>query len=367
MVLATQARFPLHVESTTPPRSTSTAIRDLAATPSRPLAFSTSSYSAAPPNPLLRIAIGGEYAAVKSRQVKDNVPREWRRGTVQTFSARSRSRMLQSLAKTDRRAVSDDGLFVTLTYPREWPPTTRACKNHLESFRKRINRLYPRAWFYWKLEYQKRGAEHFHLLMFNMPTVNPEWFKDTWHDIVKLGNHWHTEYGADVKKMDNWKQAGAYCSKYAAKVDESTSNDGSGRYWGIATRKNRVENVVEVEISDGEMFAIRRIFKRLIGVKRGYHAPGGPTSGVWIRVGNEVAKRVAGWAAAEYHPYRGRLITLPTSDDDETYRQPSYSEPNSTDGSDVDWKTTTDHNPGKPTLALFDSADQHRRSAQRRA
>lgn len=352
---------PLQMHNTTD--ATATSIPP--AESGQPAPLGTPSYTAVAPSARLLVSIGGEYAAVKRPTPGPPQPREWKRGTVQNFSARSRSRMLQSLAAIDRRQVADGALFVTLTYPYDWPATAAACKAHLESFRKRVERQFPDAWFYWKLEFQKRGAEHFHLLMFNVPTCNPDWFHTAWHEVVGSDDRYHWRYGADVKRCNSWKQAGSYCAKYCAKIDETPASGNPGRFWGVATRRNRVQTVLEIEISDGEFYAIRRQFRRLLGAGRGYHQPGGPTSGVWVRLDWRQSIRLAGWAADEYHPLRGRMLSPPDADDAGSgMREPCTGE-SSISGWVSGQRTTTDRTGHNATLALFDSTDLQRRSAQR--
>jgi hypothetical protein len=360
---AAPSPIPIHVNPSTGEITASTGEQQPREAPLPPRAFSTPSYSAAALPTRLVIATGGEYARLSRRKFGPPERREWRRGSISDFTPRSRSRMLQSLAKIDRRAVSNDGLFVTLTYPREWPPTTRACKAHLEAFRKRVERLWPDAWFYWKLEYQRRGAEHFHLLMFNVPTCNPEWFHDTWHDIVKLGNHWHEEYGADVKRMDNWKQAGAYCAKYCAKVEERPMNPEPGRFWGVATRRNRVETIQEAKITEEEFYLVRRLFRRLIRAPKGYDVRGGPTSGVWVRCTNETAKRALEWAASARDGPTQTGLYHAHGDTAAVGRHVPGIGWSNTGGSCVRAGTKSDHTSGSARLPLFDSADLARARA----
>lgn len=104
-------------------------------------------------------APGLEHETVKRSQIKD-------------WSRKSRSRMLATIAELDLyEMVSAPGepAMLTLTYPGDWKrvaPNGRVVKAHLESFFKR----YKRAWgedlkCIWKLEFQGRGAPHYHLLM----------------------------------------------------------------------------------------------------------------------------------------------------------------------------------------------------------
>lgn len=57
-------------------------------------------------------------------------------------------------------------IFVTLTYPHEYPEDPEACKAHLKALRKRLEREYGPFAALWRLGIQIRGAFHFHLLLF---------------------------------------------------------------------------------------------------------------------------------------------------------------------------------------------------------
>jgi hypothetical protein len=103
-------------------------------------------------------------------------------GRVVEWSSRSRARMVRSVASFDVGGWSFRPLtqwcLVTLTYPGDWravAPDGRAIKRHLEVFRRAALRDLA-DWLpagpagralvaLWKLEFQRRGAPHFHLLM----------------------------------------------------------------------------------------------------------------------------------------------------------------------------------------------------------
>nr|BBA94281.1 putative replication protein [Rhodococcus erythropolis] len=88
------------------------------------------------------------------------------------WSARSRSRMILRMAELDWAPMMDlPGIpaMVTLTYPGDWltvAPTGAEVKKHLQTFFKRFQRAWGIAWMgAWKMEFQSRGAPHFHLYM----------------------------------------------------------------------------------------------------------------------------------------------------------------------------------------------------------
>ena len=64
------------------------------------------------------------------------------RDKVRGFSRESRRNLLLHLASINRsafRAFKGRMIFVTLTYPHEYPEDPEVCKNHLKAFRKRLS------------------------------------------------------------------------------------------------------------------------------------------------------------------------------------------------------------------------------------
>lgn len=88
------------------------------------------------------------------------------------WSRRSRARMVATMAELDLAPLlmsGDDPVMVTLTYPSDWAtvaPDGATVKRHLDQFWKRLERAFGGpVRVVWKLEFQRRGAPHFHILM----------------------------------------------------------------------------------------------------------------------------------------------------------------------------------------------------------
>jgi len=268
------------------------------------VALGTPSYLTAPPSNFLDIAIGGEYAAVRATKGGAPDTREWKRGNISTFSPRSRSRMLQKMAKTDTRSTPPAITFITLTYPDDWPEDRQDYKTDLDKWAKRLLREHPDCWALWRLEFQERGAPHFHFLIFGSQRIDWDWAKLAWTDITGDTSIAHYTYGCRVDPLTSWEDAGRYCAKYNAKVSEVAPPLDCGRCWGIRGAKNRRETVYRVRITEDEHYRIRRIMRRIINAPHGYYDRGGRRSGVWARIQNETAKRALEWAtqARPSHP-----------------------------------------------------------------
>ena len=120
-----------------------------------------------PPQGKVNFAIGGSFMEYKkpkySIQGKNS---RGQRSAIKGFSKNSRRRLLYKFAKMKKSVLP---VIVTLTYPNEYTHDSKQWKNDLENLFKRMVRLWPGAAFIWKLEPQKRGAPHFHLMVWGVP------------------------------------------------------------------------------------------------------------------------------------------------------------------------------------------------------
>lgn len=124
-----------------------------------------------------------------------------RRGTVKTWSKKSRNRMLYTLNTLDFADLERKSrvlVLVTLTYPDAWrevAPDGSAVQWHLKLLRQRFQRAFGQPLVgIWKLEFQLRGAPHFHLLV-ALPTTAPPgggsfsgWLSHAWSSILNISD-----------------------------------------------------------------------------------------------------------------------------------------------------------------------------------
>lgn len=97
-----------------------------------------------------------------------------KRGDVLRFSKASRRRLLDKLAQVRRDQVP---VFVTLTYPDDFPAYREDYKNHLDLFGQRLRRRWSASSAIWKIEFKVRLsgvnagqlAPHYHLFVFGAP------------------------------------------------------------------------------------------------------------------------------------------------------------------------------------------------------
>jgi hypothetical protein len=221
-----------------------------------------------------------------------------RRSEITAFTYESRFRLLKFMNSIDRRGIDANRLwFVTLTYPAVWPNSPKVWKRHLQAFQKRLIRTWGKLPVVWKLEPQRRGAPHFHLIEL-MPVAMCEglaisgrrrrgkrivtqwvggqlsefrsWLSCAWFEIVNSGDKKHLRAGTNCEPLEAWGKVIAYASKYLGKECAFHAPDGSdervGRYWGVWHREGFpvLWRSVFVHFSAAAMLrrTIRRYYRR---------------------------------------------------------------------------------------------------------
>lgn len=186
------------------------------------------------------------------------------RGQAQ-FSYASRRRLLFTLSKVKREAVP---VFVTLTYPGEFSSDALVWKKDLDDFSKRFRRRWSSGCFVWRLEFQKRGAPHFHLLVWGASYVELfTWVSRAWYQVVGSGDQRHLMAGTRVEELRDYRGALGYASKYLGKVDQVKYKD-VGRWWGIVGRKNIPwARLVVAAISNPDACEFLRYLRRFAHLK----------------------------------------------------------------------------------------------------
>lgn len=147
--------------------------------------------------------------------------------------------------------------FVTLTYHRPAPEWQQQFAAFLQELRRRGIR------YLWRLELQKRGAPHWHLILWCPPSaVQP--LRGAWHRIAANGSRRHIQYGFHVRKVESYRAACAYVSKYVSKVSSDSPHQLTGhRHWG-ASRSLPTAPHAEHAITEAGFYQLRRFARRLI-------------------------------------------------------------------------------------------------------
>src|SRR5215207_2854993 len=193
------------------------------------------------------------------------------RDRVKGFSRTSRTNLLRRLASINRTAfkgVRGRMIFVTLTYPRKYPEDPQLCKRHLKALRKRLQREYGPFAAFWRLGIQKRGAWHFHLLLFVGPSIGQvgelrRFISSSWHEVTGRVSEGHLRAGTRVDVVKKWKEATSYVECYMAKPEEFPEGLQTGRIWGVWNEELLPVQWEKVQVSLKDAFRIRRIYRKL--------------------------------------------------------------------------------------------------------
>jgi len=190
------------------------------------------------------------------------------RGRVCGFSRASRRRLLRTLGRVNQAAVP---LFVTLTYPAVWPSDGAVVKIHFDRWVKRLHRAFPAAGVVWKLELQRRGAPHFHCLVWGAEYAELlAWASRAWYECVGSADERHLRAGVRVERLRTWRGVRSYASKYLGKTGDWGD---LGRVWGVRYRDNIPwAEAVRVYCSDRQAARLMRYLRRYAHLRaRGSH------------------------------------------------------------------------------------------------
>jgi hypothetical protein len=193
------------------------------------------------------------------------------RDRVRGFSRESRTNLLRRLASINRRAfkaLRGKMIFVTLTYPKQYPADPEVCKRHLKALRKRLQRKYKSFAALWRMGIQRRGAWHFHLLLFVGPSIGPigelrRFISCSWYEVTGKVSEGHLHAGTRVETIRRWKQATSYMERYMAKPEEFPEGLKTGRIWGVWNENLLPVQWEKVDVSLRDAFRIRRTFRKL--------------------------------------------------------------------------------------------------------
>lgn len=194
------------------------------------------------------------------------------RGHIAGFSSGSGVRMRRYL----RECQSDYSYMVTLTYPYEYPCDGITTKNHLRRFLQELQRDYrrqrketsPPHSAFWFLEFQQRGAPHYHI--FTNAPVDKNWASKRWYEIVGSEDIRHLHAGTRCEKLHRGRAGTiSYASKYAAKCEQKLTPKGFenvGRFWGVYGWRITMAADTFVSKTDYGFSNVRNEVKRLLKV-----------------------------------------------------------------------------------------------------
>jgi len=160
---------------------------------------------------------------------------------IHEFSDRSRQNLAWICSQAQPPMVS----MITLTY-QICPRTGIVAKNNLKIFLNAVRRNLPGAKYIWFMEFQKRGAIHFHVLL-SVPVDKKIWKRlaRTWSDlaIARGGSSRHIRWFNSAKRGKFWENErkpgglARYGLKYALKMEQKLCPlhfVDCGRFWGAS-------------------------------------------------------------------------------------------------------------------------------------
>lgn len=159
-----------------------------------------------------------------------------KRGEVKELTSASMRRM-----KLHARNMPHASYIITLTYPSNYPSDGAKVKHHFRVMRQWFKMLGVSA--FWFLEFQERGAPHFHLFTDN-PVMKDE-LSAKWYKVVGSNDIKHFKAGTQIQRIKKPHAIAAYAAKYAVKQDQKEVPAGYtnvGRFWGAWGIYRRVES-----------------------------------------------------------------------------------------------------------------------------
>jgi len=138
-------------------------------------------------------------------------------------------------------------------------------KEHLDKFLQFLRNYKHNFEYVWRLEFQQRGAPHFHIVLF--PKLNYDyklyykWKRELPTFWRKTICNWDTSmqlYAVDIQKLDGKKNIFFYLSKYAAKESEVTVDNYHGRMYGFSSTI-KTNPIIDIEITLKDFESLRRI------------------------------------------------------------------------------------------------------------
>jgi hypothetical protein len=152
-----------------------------------------------------------------------------KRSKIIEFSRKSARRLKHTVRNSEEHLK----VFITLTYPGEFPCDGRQTKKHLNAFLQFLRRKGIK--FIWVLEFQERGAPHYHVIASDcIPKTE---LAERWYNIVGSGDEKHLRAGTQIDFIKSKEQLYGYLSNYVKKLEQKTPPAGFenvGRFWGAS-------------------------------------------------------------------------------------------------------------------------------------
>jgi hypothetical protein len=185
-------------------------------------------------------------------------PRSYSRGAIIGFSQKAKLNLARYLSRLN---VPSNALHLSCTYGASFPKTSDSFKHDLAVFKKRVIRL--GLYGVWRLEFQKRGAPHYHFLLW--PVDGESYFlgdaaAESWRKVSGNNSDSAAYVSGGAIGRSAW-----YLALHSAKGDQSPPIK-VGRWWGKISSeelndREQSDPVASLD-SQKEMILLKRIFVR---------------------------------------------------------------------------------------------------------
>lgn len=146
------------------------------------------------------------------------------------------SEKASSLLRFRCRNLPDDLKYmITLTYPKKWPKDGRKIKKHFRYFMKYLHDFFGDFRYFWILEFQKRGAPHFHIVVDFAAVEFVQKISKLWYNIVGSRDKKHLKAGVWIEIIR--KSVSRYFYSYLKKETQKKVPrvyQNVGRFWGCS-------------------------------------------------------------------------------------------------------------------------------------
>lgn len=159
-----------------------------------------------------------EYQSVDTieRQNKGGRKKEGKEARKEEYKSRAAHVAREMIKRLVLENFDENSFFLTLTY-KENIQDRDYSNSEFKKFVQRIKRQYPDFEYIAVIEYQERGAIHYHMICNHLKL---EWKNDK--ELKKLENafserYWNSNGWVDIQRLYNVDNVGAYLIKYLAK------------------------------------------------------------------------------------------------------------------------------------------------------
>lgn len=187
------------------------------------------------------------------------------RSEITKLSDASRRRLISSA-----RNIPNLTTMITFTFPHEdyaihsngnFMYDGEFVKNCCRKLRQAL--VYRGLYGFWFLEFQKRGAPHFHFIVSGaMQPSEVSKLKRTWHRMVGSSCPHHLERGVKYEILRKQSAAGSYAAKYSSKDEQKTvppRYQNVGRFWGLFGKNPASAEPTKVRLRHQDLYKIARV------------------------------------------------------------------------------------------------------------